>query len=98
MRFSLNILFFFFTKLLRLVEDIENGECRSRNPVRRSNSSPEMSSSWKNPLMKEMQSFENDNIDKDMDDIGKHLEMFNAPTDGKKTKQNYSKDSRYGSK
>lgn len=84
-------------KLLCIVEDFENGEYRSRNPVRRSNSSPEMSSGWKNPFMKEMQTFDNDVMDKDMEDISKHLELFNAPIDGKKMKQNYSKD-RYGSK
>uniref|UniRef100_A0A0K8TBU2 Tuberin n=1 Tax=Lygus hesperus TaxID=30085 RepID=A0A0K8TBU2_LYGHE len=33
-----------------LIHD-EEGSGRSRNPVRRSNSSPEMSSSWKNPLL-----------------------------------------------
>lgn len=80
------------------VEEFDTGEGRSRNPVRRSNSSPEMSSGWKNPFMKEMQTFENDGINKDMDDISKHLELFNAPIDGKKIKQNYSKDLRYCSK
>lgn len=80
-----------------LADDFENGENRSRNPVRRSNSSPEMSSGWKNPFMKEMQTYEND-VDKDIDDISKDLEMFNAPIDGKKMKQNYSKDLRYSSK
>lgn len=29
----------------------DGGSGRSRNPVRRSNSSPEMSASWKNPFM-----------------------------------------------
>lgn len=83
--------------MLCLVEYIENGEYRSRNPVRRSNSSPEMSSSWKNPFMKEMQTFENNTLD-DMEDSssGKHLELFNTPIDGKKIKQNYTKDLRYG--
>jgi len=83
---------------LCLVEDFENGESRSRNPVRRSNSSPEMSSGWKNPFMKEMQAFDNEGIDRDMEDISKHLEFFNAPIDGKKMKQNYTKDLRYSSK
>lgn len=83
------------------VEEFDNGEGRSRNPVRRSNSSPEMSSGWKNPFMKEMYTFDNDDIDKDMDmdDISKHFEIFNTPSlDGKKMKQNYTKDLRYGSK
>lgn len=80
-----------------LADDFENGENRSRNPVRRSNSSPEMSSGWKNPFMKEMQTYESDVIDKDIEDISKHLEMFNAPIDGKKMKQNYTKDLRYNS-
>lgn len=81
-----------------LADDFENGENRSRNPVRRSNSSPEMSSGWKNPFMKEMQTYENDVIDKDIEDISKHLEMFNASIDGKKMKQNYTKDLRYSAK
>lgn len=81
------------------MEDYENGENRSRNPVRRSNSSPEMSSGWKNPFMKEMQTFDNDGMDKDIEDFSsKPFEMFNAPIDAKKMKQNYSKDLRYGSK
>jgi len=84
--------------LVYLVEDFENGDCRSRNPVRRSNSSPEMSSAWKNPFMKEMQTFENEGIDNNIEDISKHLEIFNTPIDGKKMKQNYTKDLRYSSK
>lgn len=85
--------------MLYLVEDYENGEGRSRNPVRRSNSSPEMSSGWKNPFMlKDMQTFENEHFDKDIEDISKHLEMFNIPIDGKKMKQNYPKDLRFGTK
>ncbi|CAA9997539.1 unnamed protein product [Nesidiocoris tenuis] len=36
----------------------EEGTGRNRNPVRRSNSSPEMSSSWKNPLLNSMDSLE----------------------------------------
>lgn len=79
------------------IDNFENGENRSRNPVRRSNSSPEMSSGWKNPFMKE--TFECDTIDNDIEDITKHLDMFNdAPVDGKKMKQNYTKDLRYCSK
>lgn len=81
--------------LCYLVEDFEHGEGRSRNPVQRSNSSPEMSSGWKNPFMNELKTYDNDNIDKDMEDISKHLEIFNTPIDGKKIKQNYNKDLRY---
>jgi len=84
---------------LCLVEDYENGENRSRNPVRRSNSSPEMSSSWKNPfLLKEKPTFENEGIDNDLEDISKHLEIFSTTIDGKKMKQNYPKDLRYNNK
>ncbi|VVC44066.1 Rap GTPase activating protein domain,Tuberin,Armadillo-like helical,Armadillo-type [Cinara cedri] len=79
------------------VEDFENGENRLRNPVRRSNSSPEMSSGWKNPFMKEM-TFDSDGIDTDMEDVSKHLELFSTPIDSKKMKQNYTKDLRYSSK
>ncbi|CAH1389862.1 unnamed protein product [Nezara viridula] len=38
-------------KNLHDFEEFEEGSGRSRNPVRRSNSSPEMSSNWKNPLL-----------------------------------------------
>lgn len=55
-----------------------------------------MSSGSKYPFMKEMQTFDNDGINKDMDGISKHLE-YNVGIDGKK-KQNYSKDLRYSSK
>lgn len=82
--------------ILCLVEEFENGEGRLRNPVRRSNSSPEMSSGWKNPFMKEM-TFDSDTIDTDMEDVSKHFELFSTPIDGKKIKQNYTKD-RYSSK
>ncbi|XP_060838182.1 tuberin isoform X2 [Rhopalosiphum padi] len=78
------------------VEDFESGENRSRNPVRRSVSSPEMSSGWKNPFMKEMHDFKDDSLDKE--DNSKRLELFNAPIDSKKIKQNYTKDLRYSSK
>lgn len=57
-----------------------------------------MSSGWKNPFMKDFQTFEKDSIDKDIDDISKHLDIFIAPVDGKKLKQNYVKDLRYCSK
>lgn len=86
------------TNYICLVDDFENGDGRSRNPVRRSNSSPEMSSGWKNPFMKEISAYDNDNIDKDMEDISKHLEIFNNPIDSIKMKQNYTKDLRYSSK
>jgi len=85
---------FIFISLL--VEDFESGENRSRNPVRRSVSSPEMSSGWKNPFMKEMHDFKDDSMDKE--DNNKRLELFNAPIDSKKIKQNYTKDLRYSSK
>ncbi|XP_050444478.1 tuberin [Adelges cooleyi] len=81
------------------VEDFETGEGgKSRNPVRRSNSSPEMSSGWKNPFMKEMPTYDNDDNNKDSGNIVKHFEIFNAAVDAKKVKQNYSKDLRYSSK
>lgn len=56
-----------------------------------------MSSGWKNPFMKDFQTFEKDNIDKDMEDINKHLDIFIPPVDGKKLKPNYTKDLRYNS-
>ncbi|KAL1116001.1 hypothetical protein AAG570_005496 [Ranatra chinensis] len=61
-----------------LVPHTEEGSGRSRNPVRRSNSSPEMSASWKNPLMNSSLASNADEADHG---------------DGKK-KQNYSKDLR----
>lgn len=62
-----------------------------RNPVRRSNSSPEMSSSWKNPFL---------NRDKEKKEIKVEKDSQNeseVKTDGqgdKKPKQSYSKDPR----
>ncbi|XP_050540898.1 tuberin-like isoform X2 [Daktulosphaira vitifoliae] len=79
-------------------EDYDTEEGRSRNPVRRSNSSPEMSSGWKNPFMKDIPTHESDDITKDPSNVTKHLDMFNNTIDAKKLKQNYSKDLRYGSK
>lgn len=64
--------------------------------MRRSNSSPEMSSGWKNPFMKELHDFGDDGMDNE--DISKHFELFNTPIDSKKIKQNYTKDLRYSSK
>lgn len=54
-----------------------------------------MSSGWKNPFMKETQTFEND-MNKNMEESSKHLDTFNI--DGKKMKMNYAKDLRYSSK
>lgn len=82
--------------ILFLVEDYDTEEGRSRNPVRRSNSSPEMSSGWKNPFMKEIPSHESDDAINDSSNVTKHLDSFTI--DAKKLKQNYSKDLRYSSK
>jgi hypothetical protein len=64
-----------------------------RNPVRRSNSSPEMSASWKNPFL---------NRDKEKKDVKQERDGqtdLEGKTDGlsenkKPTKQTYSKDPR----
>lgn len=53
-----------------------------------------MSSGWKNPFMKETQTYEND-MNKNMEENSKHLDSFNI--DVKKMKTSYTKD-RYGSK
>lgn len=60
-------------------EDVEYDDgCSSRNPVRRSNSSPEMSANWKNPFLQKQQSDDGRSCD---DDVGKKV-------------KNYSKDMR----
>lgn len=65
---------------------------KSRNPVRRSNSSPEMSSNWKNPFLNKdklnLPSAERDDVNPDLDiksdaDLKKHI------------KSTYTKDMRY---
>lgn len=66
--------------------DIYDDNLKSRNPVRRSNSSPEMSASWKNPFLTQ------EKIDK--------MNVFSGDNEGssevsqKKNKSNYCKDMR----
>ncbi|OXU24396.1 hypothetical protein TSAR_012885 [Trichomalopsis sarcophagae] len=67
------------------LESLEEGEeesRKSRNPVRRSNSSPEMSSNWKNPFLNKdklnLPSAERDDVNPDLDvksdtDLKKHI-------------------------
>lgn len=62
------------------MDTVYDDSSRSRNPVRRSNSSPEMSASWKNPFLHQKPSLDEDA--KSSDDEG-----------GKKSK-GYSKDMR----
>lgn len=52
---------------------------KSRHPVRRSNSSPEMSSSWKNPfhVREKMEAMENRNNEEMNETNGNQLDGFN---------------------
>lgn len=64
---------------------------KSRNPVRRSNSSPEMSSSWKNPFLNK----DKLNFQADRDDPTNDAESKSDPDPKKHIKNSYSKDMRY---
>lgn len=66
---------------------IEGGSGRSRNPVRRSNSSPEMSASWKNPFMVQSSGSREDVT-------GNTSEANPSGGSESKKKQTYSKDLR----
>ncbi|KAJ9583770.1 hypothetical protein L9F63_021894, partial [Diploptera punctata] len=72
---------------------LEDDDCteKLRNPVRRSNSSPEMSSSWKNPFLNREKEKKDTKLEKDG-----QVEC-DVKTEGqgeKKSKQTYSKDPR----
>jgi len=67
---------------------------RSRNPVRRSNSSPEMSANWKNPFLnKEKLNVQQQQIDKDF--TCSELEIKLDAELKKHSKNIYTKDMRY---
>lgn len=62
------------------MENVSDDKGKSRNPVRRSNSSPEMSANWKNPFLSQRQDGDNNADGSKDDDICK--------------KKNYGKDMR----
>ncbi|XP_039314149.1 tuberin isoform X1 [Solenopsis invicta] len=77
------------------LESLEEGEedtRRSRNPVRRSNSSPEMSANWKNPFLNKEKLSVQQQIDKDF--ICSELEIKLDPDLKKHPKNIYTKDMR----
>lgn len=58
------------------LEYIYDDGTRSRNPVRRSNSSPEMSASWKNPFMHQKVVVEGEDGQVIEEDSGKKNKMY----------------------
>lgn len=66
---------------------------RSRNPVRRSNSSPEMSANWKNPFLNKEKLNVQQQIDKDF--TCSELEIKLDAELKKHPKNIYTKDMRY---
>lgn len=69
---------------------------RSRNPVRRSNSSPEMSANWKNPFLNKEKLNVQQQLDKDF--TCSDLEIKLDAELKKHSKNIYTKDMRYISK
>ncbi|KYM81590.1 Tuberin [Atta colombica] len=75
------------------LESLEEDTRRSRNPVRRSNSSPEMSANWKNPFLnKEKLNVQQQQIDKDF--TCSELEIKLDAELKKHSKNIYTKDMR----
>lgn len=66
---------------------------RSRNPVRRSNSSPEMSANWKNPFLNKEKLNVQQQLDKDF--VCSDLEIKLDAELKKHSKNIYTKDMRY---
>lgn len=66
---------------------------RSRNPVRRSNSSPEMSANWKNPFLNKDKLSAQQQADKDL--ACSDLEIKLDAESKKHPKNIYTKDMRY---
>jgi len=66
---------------------------RSRNPVRRSNSSPEMSANWKNPFLNKEKLNVQQQLDKDF--VCSDLEIKLDADLKKHSKNIYTKDMRY---
>ncbi|KAG7209739.1 hypothetical protein KM043_011368 [Ampulex compressa] len=73
------------------LESLEEGEediRRSRNPVRRSNSSPEMSANWKNPFLSKEKLSLQQQVDRDLSSVDLDAELK------KHAKNAYTKDMR----
>lgn len=66
---------------------------RSRNPVRRSNSSPEMSANWKNPFLNKEKLSNLQQVDRDL--LSTDIEVKLDAELKKPAKTTYAKDMRY---